>query len=404
MFLASLEGSVVATAMPSVIRSLGGAALYSLPFAVYMLAATVSGPLWGTVSDLHGRRRVYLLAVLAFVLGSTACGLSNNMGTLVAMRALQGVGAGGILPLTLTMAADLYGRERRAGIQGFFSGVNGLSAILGPLIGGLLTSALGWRFVFLVNLPFAFLAVIPVLMLFPDPRHAHHDAERVDWTGGILLAVGIGTLVWALQVHDARFLWLAAPAWVAFALVERAARHPIFPATIVQDPTIRIGLLANLAAGAAYFGLITYLPLYAQTVTQAGPVAAGALLTPMSLSWTVASLTASRLLKRIPARTLTILGATTLTVGFVAFRLLLGHGLWLLALASILIGVGMGLTMLTLMLTIQAAAAGPRLGVVTSSILLMRNAGSGLGASAMGAIIGAGTQVPSLLAAGLGRA
>jgi EmrB/QacA subfamily drug resistance transporter len=404
VFLAALESTVVATAMPSVIESLGGAQLYSLPFAVYLLSSTISGPLWGRLSDLYGRKAFYLSSVAVFVLGSVLCGAANNMEFLIVSRLVQGIGAGGVLPLTLTMIATLYPGAARVKVQGFISAAWGVSGLLGPLLGGVIADQLSWRWAFFLCLPFAVVAFVLHVLYYRDSTERR--AGRVDWTGAGLFGLGTGLVIWALEGGDLRYALAALPVLAGFVWVQTHAANPILPVRAFTSSLVRLGLLGNFAAGMAYFGLVAYLPLYAQRVSGSGATAAGAVLTPMIVAWTVSATLSARLLPRLGARRLTLLGATLIVAGFAAFRLTLEQPLWVTSVIGALVGLGMGFTMLTLLVSVQSAVPQSDLGIVTSSILFARTVAGSVGSAAMGALIGAGTLEGSLAAftEGIGRA
>jgi EmrB/QacA subfamily drug resistance transporter len=404
VFLAALESTVVATAMPSVIESLGGAHLYSLPFAVYLLSSTISGPLWGRVSDLYGRKPFYLVSILLFVFGSLMCGLSDSMEFLILGRVVQGIGSGGVMPLTLTLIATLYSLKERPKVQGFISGAWGVSGLLGPLLGGVIADKLSWRWAFFLCLPFAVAALLIHWRYYRDS--AIRQTGRVDWYGAATFGLGTGLLIWSLEASDARFALAAVPVLALFAWLQTRVPNPILPVRAFTSSLVRLGLLGNFFAGMAYFGLIAYLPLYAQRVSNSGATAAGAVLTPMIVAWTISATISARLLPRLGTRSLTLIGATLIVLGFAAFRLTLGEPLYVTSLIGALVGLGMGFTMLTLLVSVQSSVPQQDLGVVTSSILFARTVAGSIGSAAMGALIGGSLTQESLGAftEGIGRA
>lgn len=387
IFLAALESTVVATAMPSVIQSLGGERLYALPFAVYLLASTISGPLWGRLSDLYGRKPFYLAAIALFVLGSAMCGAAQDMGFFIAARVVQGLGAGGVLPLTLTLIATLYPLEQRVKVQGFVSGAWGVSGLLGPLLGGVIADHLSWRWVFLLSMPFALVAAWLNWRYYRDPP-GETRSGKVDWLGALSFGAATGLVVWSLETTDARFALGALPFLAAFAWVQTQVSNPILPIKAFRSSLVRLGLAGNLFAGMAYFGIIAYLPLYAQRASNSGATAAGAVLTPMIVAWTISSTLSARLLPRLGVRRLTLLGAGLIVLGFAGFRALLGGPLFTLSVVGAVVGLGMGFTMLTLLVSVQGSVPKEDLGIVTSSVLFARTVAGALGSAVMGALIG----------------
>ncbi len=400
VFLAALESTVVATAMPSVVRDLGGQELYALPFAVYLLTSTVSSPLWGRASDLVGRRRLYLVGVVLFLLGSGLAGAAGSMGVLIAGRVVQGIGAGAVQPLTFTLIGEMYTLETRARVQGFISGVWGLSGLVGPLVGGLIADNASWRLVFYLNLPFGLIALLLVARNLRE--EGARRAARIDWLGALLFTLGSGALIWGLETRAWLFVGLGAVALVAAAFVEARHPAPLLPVSSLRQRLPRVGVLTNVLAGAAYFGSVAYLPVYAQGVTGRGATEAGVLLTPMLIGWTSTSILASRVMGRVGLVRLAILGFVCLVVAFAGFSLLVTGPLWPMAACGFVAGCGMGFSMFSLLLAVQQATPREELGAVTSAILFSRTMGGAVGVALMSLLIGSGlTRGGDALAEGL---
>ncbi|EYB69818.1 major facilitator superfamily transporter [Deinococcus phoenicis] len=393
VFLAALESSVVATAMPSVIANLGGQSAYALPFAVYLLTSTVSSPLWGRASDVVGRRRLYLTGVVLFLLGSALCGLAQSMGWLVSARALQGLGAGAVLPLTMTIVGETYQLSERGRVQAFISGVWGLSGLLGPLLGGWLTDTLSWRWTFYASLPFGLAALLIAV------RHLHETATprpaRLDWAGAALFTLGSGLTVWGLESRGWVLVALGLLTLLAAFWVERRHPEPLLPMGALRQRSTAVAFGGNLLGGAAYFGVIAYLPLYAQGVGGGGATGAGAILTPMLVGWTLSSLLSARLLTRVPLARLAQLGFLVLTVMFALLTLAVHAPLWVTSALGFVVGMGMGFAMLSLLLSAQEQSERTELGAVTSGVLFARQMGGALGVAVMALLIG-----PAAIAAG----
>lgn len=404
IFLAALESSVVTTVMPSVIRELGGQTLYALPFSVYLLFSTVSGPLWGRASDLLGRKRLYLVGVLLFLLGSGFSGAAQNMLGLILARAVQGIGAGSVMPLTLTLVGEMYTLERRAAVQAFISGVWGISGLLGPLVGGLVADHLSWRWVFYLNLPFG----VPALLLVW--RYLREALERrkaeIDWPGALLFTLGSGLLVWGLQFERWGLVALSLALLALAVGLEFRHPSPLLPTSGLRQRLPRIGILGNLLAGVAYFGVIAYLPLFAQGVGGHSATAGGALLTPMLVGWTLTSILGSRVMGRVGLTRLTILGFGVLVLSFAGFAALVHAPLIYLSALGFITGGGMGFSMFSLLLAVQGATPKEELGAVTSAILFARNMGGALGTALMALAIGSSAIASggAALAGGLQRA
>ncbi|WP_102125328.1 MDR family MFS transporter [Deinococcus planocerae] len=407
VFLAALEASVVAAAMPSVIADLGGQRMYALPFAVYLLTSTVSSPLWGRASDVVGRRRLYLTGVVLFLLGSALCGLAQSMEWLVAARALQGLGAGAVLPLTLTIIGETYSLAERGRVQAFISGVWGVSGLVGPLLGGWLTDALSWRWTFYASLPFGVAALLIAwrhLRETGNPRPAR--LAQLDWAGAALFTLGSGLTVWGLEGRLWAMVGLGLLILIAAVGLERRHPDPLLPMRSLRERVPRVAFAGNALGGGAYFGVIAYLPLYAQGVGGGGATGAGAILTPMLVGWTLSAMLSARLLTRVPLALLSQLGFAVLTAMFAALTFAVHSPLWVTSALGFVVGVGMGFAMLSLLLSAQDRATRGELGAVTSGVLFARQMGGALGVAVMALLIGpAAIEAGGVaLAEGLGRA
>lgn len=397
-FLAAIESTIVATAMPTVVEHLGGLDHYSWVFTAYILTSTVTIPLWGRLSDLYGRRRFYMAAVGAFLLGSMLSGVSGSMGQLVLFRAVQGIGAGGLLPLGMTIIADLYTLEERPRAQSLFSIVWGVASIAGPLAGGFITDHFSWRWVFYLNLPFGIAAASLVWHALRDQeRHRQH---ALDVRGALVLTAAITLVLLALEGLGAmdRFLptgWLVASAVASAALmvwfvrIERAAPEPILPLDLFGNRHVATATLTGFLTGTAMFGLLSYVPLFVQSALGRSATDAGMTLTPVLLGWVTMSLVTARVLPRVGARPLVMTGLTCLTLGFVGLlQISRGSPMWVLRADLGLMGVGMGMTMLSLLLVQQNAVTVDRLGTATSLGQFSRSIGGAFGVALMGSVMG----------------
>lgn len=399
MSLGALEATVVGTAMPTVVTTLGGLAHYSWVFAVYLLTSTASVPIWGRLSDLYGRRRLYLAGIFVFIAGSALSGAATTMTQLIVFRAIQGLGAGAVIPLSMTIVGELYALEERARAQALFSGVWGLASIAGPLVGGYVTDALSWRWVFYLNLPFGLPAMVVIALAYPPA--ARTTAARVDWPGAGLLFGGVTALLIALGgVTDAVMLWLAMTAVLLFffVLVERRTADPILPLDLFRHPLVSRSLVVVFMTGMAMFGAIAFVPLFVQGVMSGTATQAGQVLTPLFLGWVAMSIAGARLTVRIGYRPVALSGGTLLLAGFVALMMVNADTtLRPLLLAVFMLGCGMGLSMLSLLLAVQHGVDRSLLGVATSLNQFSRSVGAVVGVAAMGAILArnlAGVNLP----------
>lgn len=404
VFLNALESSVVSTAMPSVIRDLHGSAYYALPFAIYMLFSTVSSPLWGRGSDIVGRKRLYLTGMVLFLIGSAACGAAQNIGWLIGARALQGLGAGALLTLSVTVVGELFSLQERGRVQAFISGVWGISGLLGPILGGFLTDAVSWRWTFYVSLPFglvAFYMVSRYLRETGQPRSA-----QLDWPGAALFTVGSGLMVWGLETRNWLLVGLGMVILAAAVILENRHPSPLLPMQALRERLPAVAFAGNFLGGGAYFGVIAYLPLYAQGMTHGGATSAGAILTPMLVGWTLTSILTARLMKSIALSRLAQIGFAVLVVMFLLLTFTVHAPLWVTSALGFAVGMGMGFSMLSLLLSAQHSARPGELGAVTSGVLFARQMGGALGVAIMALLIGEGAiQAGGVeLAEGLRRA
>jgi EmrB/QacA subfamily drug resistance transporter len=388
MSLGALEATVVGTAMPTIVATLGGLAHYSWVFSAYLLTSTASVPIWGRLSDLYGRRRMYLLAVAAFLIGSVASGAAQSMLQLIAARAVQGLGAGGIIPLTMTIIGELYSLGERPRTQALFSGVWGTASVLGPLVGGYITDALSWRWVFYINLPFGLLCVAVIATAYPPSRGS--SPVRVDWLGAALLFSCVSALLIALGAEEGIAVWaaVALALFAAFVMIERRQAEPILPVDLLSHPVISRTLVVVFLVGVALFGAIAFVPLFVQSVMGGTATQAGQVLTPLFLGWVTMSVVGAKITVRIGYRFVAISGSVLMTLGFIGLTRLDVHSGNLLLLGSCLVlGAGMGCQMLSLLLAVQHGVERSRLGIATSLNQFARSIGAAIGVAAMGAIM-----------------
>jgi EmrB/QacA subfamily drug resistance transporter len=386
--------------MPTVIAALGGLSHYSWVFSAYLITSTVTVPVWGKLSDLYGRRLFYQLGIAVFLLGSVLSGMSTSMTQLIAFRALQGLGAGALVPLGMTIIGDIYTVAERARMQAFFSGVWGLASVIGPVVGGFITDQLSWRWVFYLNIPFGLAAALIMGLALKEPKRT--ERPTIDYAGAATLMASITLLMLALVEGGASVRTLTSPRNLAlfagaaalaalFVWVELRVKDPIVPFKLFRNRVVTVAVVAGFLAGVGMFGAITFVPLFAQGALGATATEAGSFLTPLMLSWVGLAVIGGRLLLRVGYRPTSIVGFSLLTLGFV---LLSNFGretprVWLYV-DLVLIGAGLGLTMLTLLIAVQQAVPRGQLGIATSLNQFSRSIGGAFGVAVMGAVLSAG--------------
>jgi multidrug resistance protein len=399
MMVTAVEQLVVAPAMPTIIADLKGFEIWPWVVSAFLLASTVSTPIYGKLADLFGRKPVLIFGLALFSLGSVLSGTSHSMVQLIVMRSIQGLGAGAVGPIVITMLGDLFTLKERAQVQGLFSAVWGLSSIGGPLIGGYLADHLGWQWVFLVCVPFA-VAAIAMLYFFVTEPHIERKVAPIDWAGAVLLTSGMSTLLWIVLdgsrqgiVIDVAAVGASAGLLVLFVLRERVAADPILPLDLMMQPTIAASLVASFLVGGILFGLETYVPLFVQGVRGGDATSAGRSLMPLFLAWAVSVAVAARAIVHFGFRRGGMIGASLVAAG----NLILMCGamapessglLFIVGLA--VCGLGMGPTSLSFVLAVQHAVSWGQRGVTTGAAIFLRTIGGAVGVGILGATVGFG--------------
>lgn len=412
LFLASMEATVVATAMPTIVGQLGGLEHYSWVFSAFMLTSTTTVPLYGKLSDIYGRRKLYAIAMAIFLVGCILCGLANTMTQLIIARAIQGIGAGGILPLAFIMIGEMFSLEQRARMQGLFSGVWGVSSIVGPLLGGFLVDQLSWRWIFYINLLPGVIAAALVAFAWRDQAQSH-KRPTVDYAGAVLLTVSVVTLLLGLTlapdssagVGTGPSNWILIAAAVALFIllfwVERRAADPVLPLALLRDRLFSTATGHGVLTGWAIFGSVSFIPLFVQAVKGTSATQAGITLTPMLLGWVTASIIGTRLLLIVGYRRLGMIGTASLTIGaFLMSQAGMNTSQTSLMIFVALMGIGMGLSIPAYLIAVQASVPRRQLGTATSTLQFSRSIGGTLGVSVMGAALSA-RLTSNLLASGL---
>lgn len=389
LFMAAMEMTVVSTAMPTVVGDLGGIRLYSWVFTAYMLSATVTVPIYGKLADLYGRKPILLFGIVVFLIGSVLSGQAQSIEQLIAFRALQGLGAGAMQPITMTVIGDLFDVEQRAKMQGLFGAVWGAAGIVGPLLGGYIVSALSWRWVFYINVPAGLLCL--GMLLF-----AYHESvekrKRVFDVAGTLLLTTIMLLLLGSSSGGANALLLLAVALglvVVFVQVELRAKEPMLPMDLFRRRVMLVATGLGMLLGGAMIATVTFVPLQVQAVLGGTPTEAGRAITPMLIGWPLASAISGRLLVRVGYRPLILLGLGVLSISSIGLALSVAPDMTVrqLGLATGLFGVGMGLTNTAVIIAVQSSVTWQQRGVATASTIFFRTIGGTLAVGGLGGVI-----------------
>jgi EmrB/QacA subfamily drug resistance transporter len=395
--VAALDSTVVGTAMPTIIGQLGGIEQYGWVFAAYLLTATTTVPVFSTLADVRGRKPIFLVGLALFVGGSALCGLSQSMLMLIVFRAIQGLGAGALQPIAFTIVGDIYPPRERAKMQGLFSSVWGVAAIVGPALGGIITATVGWRWVFYINVPVGLLAAILIGGVLHE--HVEHRQHRLDLVGAASLTFGVALLLLAVS-EGSTVGWLS-PLIIGsgvgavvllglFVRAERWAAEPLISVALLRRPIVAAGLAVGTLAGVVMFGLTAYVPPLVQGVMGGSPLEAGLAVGAMSIGWPIGSIVSGRAILRWGVRPIVLLGAGFLVAGT---GLLTQAGsiqsLAYVSVATAVTGLGMGFTSTPLLVAIQGAVSWQQRGQATGLVQFSRTIGGAVGTGLLGALLAA---------------
>jgi EmrB/QacA subfamily drug resistance transporter len=396
--LVAIDATIIATAVPSIVGSLGGFAEFPWLFSVYLLAQAVTVPVYGKLADVFGRKPVMLFGIGLFLVGSILCGVAWSMGALIAFRAVQGLGAGAVQPMSMTIVGDLYSLEERAKVQGYIASVWAVSSVVGPTLGGVFAEYVSWRWIFFVNIPLCLIAAATIGLRFHE--RVERRRPRIDYAGATVLTAALTLLILGLLEGGQAWAWgsprsitvlvTGAVLLGVFVLIERRAADPVVPLRLLRQRLLVATNLVAACVGAALLGLTSYVPTFVQDVLGTGPLVAGFALAALTLGWPISASQAGRVYLRVGIRSTALVGAAVVVLGS-AFLLLLDESssVYQVGATSFVIGLGMGFTAAPTLIAAQTAVQWQQRGVVTGTNMFFRSAGSAVGVAVFGAIVNA---------------
>ncbi|TCS92853.1 MDR family MFS transporter [Hazenella coriacea] len=394
-FLASIEVTIVSTAMPRIVSDLGGIQLISWVFAIYLLTSAVTTPIYGKLADLFGRKIIFTVGTVLFLAGSMLSGLSQTMTQLILFRALQGIGAGAILPTTSTIIGDIYPYEQRAKIQGLFSAIWGLSGIIGPLVGGFLVDFVTWRWIFYLNIPFGLIAVVMLWIFLKEDQLETGTKKKIDYWGALTFTIAVTSFIYALLAGGTTYAWdspvmiglflIGGLFLVIFFWIESKFSEPMLPLPLFKVPAIIVSNSTGFLSSMILIGITVYLPLWVQGVYGQGATEAGLALLPMSIGWPIGATWGGRLMLKIGPRKTAVLGLIALLFGSIWLSMVSAqtpYG-YLIVIMSI-IGFGFGFMTTVMSVVVQSSVEWNMRGVANSSNTFLRMLGQTLGVAIFG--------------------
>jgi EmrB/QacA subfamily drug resistance transporter len=396
--LVAIDATVIATAVPSVVSELGGFSEFPWLFSVYLLAQAVTVPVYGKLADVFGRKPVMLVGIGLFLVGSVLCGAAWSMGALIAFRAVQGLGAGAIQPMAMTMVGDLYTLEERAKVQGYVASVWAISSVVGPTLGGVFSEYASWRWIFFVNIPLCLIAAATIGLRFHE--RVERRRPQIDYAGAGVLTVALTLLILGLLEGGQAWAW-GSPQGIAvlvsgvvllavFVLIERRAADPVVPLRLLRNRLLVATNLVAACVGAVLLGLTSYVPTFVQVVLGTGPLVAGFALAALTLGWPISASQSGRLYLRIGFRATALIGSVVVVLGSGLLLLLDGSSSVLqVGTTSFVIGLGMGFVAAPTLIAAQSAVQWQQRGVVTGTNMFFRSAGSAVGVAVFGALVNA---------------
>ncbi len=397
IFLFAIDATIVSTSMPTIVAKLGGLELYSWVFSIYMLTSALTTPIFGKLADLFSKRRLMLVGIAIFLLGSILCGAAQSMEAMIVFRAVQGLGGGAIYALSFIVIGVLFPADQRAKVQGFISGIWGIASIFGPLAGGLIVEYTSWRWIFFVNLPLVAIATALIVIGLKEER-SERRTPKLDLAGAGTLLVGLLLIFYALarsaharhplNAETVGLIVAGTVILVIFYFIERRAAEPIIPLDLFHIGLYKSSIAIATLCAMGVFGAISYLPLYLQGVMGKTATGTGLVLLVLSMGWTIGSLIAGQAINKIGYRLVAAAGMLLLALGYGVFIVpYFNFGIAAVVLSASAIGIGMGMANLTTLVAAQTAVAHHRIGVATSTLMLFRTFGGAFAVSLMGTVM-----------------
>ncbi|WP_456824147.1 MFS transporter [Cellulomonas sp. P5_E12] len=396
--LVAVDATILATAVPTIVADLGGFTSFPWLFSVYLLTQAVSVPIYSKLADTVGRKPVILLGIGLFLLGSVLCGFAWSMPALIAFRAVQGLGAGAVQPMAITIAGDIYTVAERAKAQGYIASVWAVSSVVGPTLGGVFSEFLTWNWIFFVNIPLCLAAAWLLI------RHLHENVERtrhrIDWAGGALLTTAMSLLILALLEGGHAWEWVSVQSigafvvgtllLVAFVLVEQRAEEPVLPLWVFSRRLLVATALVSVGVGVVLIGLTSYVPSFLEALLGVSPLTSGLTLAALTIGWPITASQSGRLYLRFGFRTTMLIGSGIVVLGTAALVVASMHpSVLAVGLSCFVAGAGMGLVASPGLIAAQSSVGWGDRGVVTGANLFSRSMGSAVGVAALGALVNA---------------
>lgn len=415
-FLSAIEVSIISTAMPVIANQLGGMHLISWVYATYLLSSAVMAPIFGKLADLFGRKNIFMASVSLFLIGSVLCGFSQSMQQLIIFRLIQGLGAGGLLPLSQTIIGDIYQFEKRAKVQGLISSIWGISGLLGPFLGGVLTEYLSWHWIFFINLPFGLLSMFMIGRYLQ--QESFYRQQKIDYAGAVTFMIGMGALLFALLSGGQMLPWtswtmiilvlIALLFLTLFIIIQLKHPEPLVPLKLFKQPQVALSNMSSFMGSSILIGLNAYLPLWIQGVFLLKATSSGLTLIPMSLGWPLGAFFTGQFITRLGTRRIAIIGVIFILCGALLLTTIgLETPYWVLVGIMFLIGLGFGCSFTVYTVVVQSSVATSLRGSATSSNMFMRIMGQTVGIAILGTVLNhhiggqPEMQPPEVLAGGL---